>query len=114
MNARVMVYVAKNLFLIRDVCIYQTLIDVFYLPLVRWVEQRGDCSPIGGDAITRTGACRCPSIISRAEIEAVFLNIDKLIIFSRFVKPQRRRVSTLYLLSFVITTPIAGVIFVQY
>lgn len=73
-----------------DACTWQTLIDVFYSPLVRWVEQHKDSHPIGDGAITRTGPCCYPSAVSRAEVEAVFLNVDKLIVFSRFVRSLRR------------------------
>ena len=52
----------------------QTLIDIFYWPLVRWFEQQRDAAR-GAETVC------CP--VSRADIAAVFSNVDELISFSR-------------------------------
>ncbi|CAM9575365.1 unnamed protein product, partial [Sphacelaria rigidula] len=72
----------------------QTLIDVFYSPLVRWVEQQEDHSSKSSDhaPTARTDFSFCyPAAVSRAEVEAVFSNVDKLIVFSRRLLPALER-----------------------
>lgn len=50
----------------------QTLVEVFYWPLVRWFEQQQNAV---------LAATRCP--VSRADIDSVFSNVDELLAFSR-------------------------------
>lgn len=54
-------------------CWPQTLVDVFYWPLVRWFEQQQD--------VVRAAGASCP--VSRDDIDSVFSNVDELIAFSR-------------------------------
>lgn len=54
----------------------QTLIDIFYWPLVRWFEQQKD--------VVRRAETVCVCPVTRADIDAVFSNVDELISFSRY------------------------------